>query len=279
MNVYKLCSIALVLVSLGLTFGKAAADVNLGEQQASAQAYAIFGEPSPDLTSATAVIDYISSSAGLDSVYQQNNIDLANKAHSLDPTSYSLLEAGSLLLRTNSEASEVVVTVPMISSNGTSCFPVFENGEDATNGVTAFLSVQVMSGSTIVGQYVIKNDLNTGADLTSSGVTQSCPNNGIGAGSLTFDLNQEQTSTYDIIFNIGFEYDGARRVNNGSIEVFGDDGEPVTGTYTFTLDVSLSTGDSNNGNGPPCPGNCGVGVGRGGGNGTGNEGNGQGPPD
>ena len=278
MNDSKSYCIAFVLGALHLTLGQAAADVNLGEHQASAQAYAIFGQPAPELTSATAMIDYVSSSAGLDSDYEQNNIDLTNNSHSLDPTSYSLLEAGVLPLRTNSTASELVVTIPMISSDGVSCFPVFENPGDATSGVTAFLSVQVTSGSTIVGQYVIKNDLNTGADLVSSGVTQSCPNNGTGPGSLTFDLSQEQTSTYDVVFNVGFEYDGARRVNNGSIEVFGDDGEPFTGTYTFTLDVSLSTGGSNHDNGPPCSGNCGVGVGRGGGNGTGNEGGGQGPP-
>ncbi len=258
--------------------GSAWADINLGQQQASAQAYAIFGQPGDSLTSATASIDYVSSTAVLGSDASQNNIDLSSKAHSLDQTSYSLLEGGSLPLRTNSGLSEVIVTIPMISGNGTSCLPVFERSGDSSSGVTAFFSVYLMQGITSIAHFVVKNDLNDGTDLSSSGVTQSCPSSGIGTGSLSFDLSEGKTSTYEMIFDIGYEFDGARRVVDSEIAVYGDDGEPYSGTYVFTLDVSLSAEGGNNNGGGPCDGNCGVGRGLGGGNGTDDEGNPPNPP-
>ena len=56
------------------------------------------------------------------------------------------------------------------------------------------------------------------------------------------------TGTFTLIFDLGYEFDGARRVNDGALEVDGDDGEPFTGTYEFTLDVSLSTENGSSGN-------------------------------
>ena len=256
-------------------WGVGLADVNLGTQQAIASAYAVFGQPGPSLSSASATIEYVSTSAGLGSSVESNNISLQNTAHSKDATSFSLIETGTLPLRTNSRVSEVVVTVPMISPDGVSCLPVFTREGDADGAVTAFLSIAAVSGSSIVSQFNVKNDLTDGSDVVEDGVSVSCPSAGVGTGALTFSLTRAGTGTFTLIFDLGYEFDGARRVNNGALEIDGDDGEPFTGTYEFTLDVSLSTESGSGGN--PCGGNCGVGLGGGGGNGTSNEGQGRGP--
>ena len=255
--------------------GVGLADVNLGTQQAIASAYAVFGQPGSTLSSASATIEYVSTSAGVGSTVDSNNISLQDRAHSKDATSYSLIETGTLPLRTNSQVSEVVVTVPMISPDGVSCLPAFTRAGNADSAVTAFLSIAAVSGTSTVSQYSIKNDLTTGADIVADDVSVSCPSAGVGTGSVTFTLNRASTGTFTIIFDLGYEFDGARRVSNGALEIDGDDGEPFTGTYEFTLDVSLSTENGSSGN--PCGGNCGVGLGGGGGNGTSNEGRGRGP--
>jgi len=255
--------------------GAGLADVNLGTQQAIASAYAVFGQPGSSLSSASATIEYVSTSAGLGSTVDSNNISLQDRAHSKDATSYSLIETGTLPLRTNSRVSEVVVSVPMISPDGVSCLPAFTREGDADGAVTAFLSIAAVSGSSIVSQFNVSNDLTDGSDVVEDGVSVSCPSAGVGTGALTFSLTRAGTGTFTLIFDLGYEFDGARRVNNGALEIDGDDGEPFTGTYEFTLDVSLSTESGSGGN--PCGGNCGVGLGGGGGNGTSNEGQGRGP--
>ncbi|MGB1192205.1 MAG: hypothetical protein ACPG3T_04725 [Pseudomonadales bacterium] len=54
--------------------GVGLADVNLGTQQAIASAYAVFGQPGPSLSSASATIEYVSTSSGLGSSVESNNI-------------------------------------------------------------------------------------------------------------------------------------------------------------------------------------------------------------
>ena len=254
--------------------GVGLADVNLGTHQAIASAYAVFGQPGSTLSSASATIEYVSTSAGLGSTVDSNNISLQNRAHSKDATSYSLIETGTLPLRTNSQVSEVVVTVPMISPDGVSCLPAFKRDGDTDSAVTAFLSIAAVSGTATVSQFSVKNDLTSGSVVVEDGVSISCPSAGVGTGAVTFALTRAGTGTFTLIFDLGYEFDGARRVNDGALEVDGDDGEPFTGTYEFSLNVSLSTESDSSGN--PCGGNCGVGLGGGGGNGTPPEGRGQG---
>ena len=261
-------AIALAVGGVGL------ADVNLGTQQAVANAYAVFGQPGSSLSSASATIEYVSTSAGLGSAVDSNNISLQDKAHSKDATSYSLIETGTLPLRTNSQVSEVVVSVPMISPDGVSCLPAFKRDGDTDSAVTAFLSIAAVSGTSTVSQFSVQNDLTSGSVVIEDGVSISCPSAGVGTGTVTFALTRAGTGTFTLVFDLGYEFDGARRVNDGALEVDGDDGEPFTGTYEFTLDVSLSTESGSGGN--PCGGNCGVGLGGGGGNGTQPEGRGRG---
>ena len=261
-------AIALAVGGVGL------ADVNLGTHQAIASAYAVFGQPGSSLSSASATIEYVSTSAGLGSTVDSNNISLQDRAHSKDATSYSLIETGTLPLRTNSQVSEVVVTVPMISPDGVSCLPAFTRAGSVDSAVTAFLSIAAVSGTSTVSQFSVQNDLTSGSVVIEDGVSISCPSAGVGTGTVTFALTRAGTGTFTLVFDLGYEFDGARRVNDGALEVDGDDGEPFTGTYEFTLDVSLSTESGSGGN--PCGGNCGVGLGGGGGNGTPPEGRGQG---
>ena len=261
-------AIALAVGGVGL------ADVNLGTQQAVANAYAVFGQPGSSLSSASATIEYVSTSAGLGSAVDSNNISLQDRAHSKDATSYSLIETGTLPLRTNSQVSEVVVSVPMISPDGVSCLPAFKRDGDTDSAVTAFLSIAAVSGTPTVSQFSVQNDLTSGSVVIEDGVSISCPSAGVGTGTVTFALTRAGTGTFTLVFDLGYEFDGARRVNDGALEVDGDDGEPFTGTYEFTLDVSLSTESGSGGN--PCGGNCGVGLGGGGGNGTQPEGRGRG---
>ena len=103
---------ALAVAGVGL------ADVNLGTHQAIASAYAVFGQPGSSLSSASATIEYVSTSAGLGSAVDSNNISLQDRAHSKDATSYSLIETGTLPLRTNSQVSEVVVHTHDFSRRG-----------------------------------------------------------------------------------------------------------------------------------------------------------------
>ena len=202
-----------------------------------------------------------------------NNISLQDRApaRTRRPTASLKLE---LYPSDKQPGSEVVVSIPMISPDGVSCLPAFTRAGNADSAVTAFVTAAI-SGTSTVSQFSVKNDLTSGSVVIEDGVSIACPSAGIGTGTVTFALTRAGTGTFTLIFDLGYEFDGARRVNDGALEVDGDEGEPFTGTYEFTLDVSLSTENGSSGN--PCGGNCGVGGGGGGGNGTSNEGRGQGP--
>ena len=256
------------------TAGTARSDIGLGSYMAATNAYSVFGQPSPELSSASASIDYVASSGALGTTTTQNNIDLGSNAHKDDPTSLKLIENGRLPIRTNSKNALFQLTMPVISVGGSTCFPIFQQASESLVFVTAYFDLSITEGINEIARFTISNALNNLGSPTLSSAILQCPAAGFGEGVISIALDGRGTAEYIATFNIGYEVDGARSFTSGVIETAGADGEPRSGTYTFTLSAVV---DAVGNGGNPCGGNCGLGLGNGGGNGTANEGNGVGP--